>query len=116
MHAALAVTDDFDKKTKELLRKNNLSIQTFLEFCLYAVDASKSHWKYRWGIAYRVTDAWLTFGMKNTDEQIEKICDSFGRLELPDHLVAHDETGVKERWAEVREMIVKAQSSYGKNN
>jgi uncharacterized protein with HEPN domain len=106
-----SVPKEYRDLSDRIYAKKDKTKRDFVDLSVMAIKLVENHWDKRQGLAYHVVGM-LANSLIQDDPLLDEIGCIFGTLELPDHHIADTEEGVREKWEEVKELVLKADKRY----
>lgn len=114
MKEDFSVPKEFEEYSKDLFSKSSISKRDFVDLCLLATKLIDTNWNKRQGMAYHIAGAWLKYKNIDDNDLLDQIGGEFGTLELPDHHAAGSEAAVRQKWQQVKELVLEADKKFAK--
>jgi hypothetical protein len=111
MKEDFSVPKEYQDLSDRIYTKEEKTKRDFVDMSLMAVRLVDSNWDKRQGLAYRLVGLWAS-PMIQEDALLDEIGSIFGALELPDYHAAGTEENVKQKWEEVKKLVLEADKKY----
>ncbi len=103
--------DEFKKAADKLFARKAITEREYVDLCVLATKLVDEHWDNRQGFAYNIAGM-LAYPAVQENPLLGEIGRQFGELELPNPHVADSEDGVREKWQQVKNLVIEADKKF----